>query len=391
MSDSEKKIKVFVMSSVHRWDDTRVFYRQATSLAKKYDVELHAPADFESKTVNGVKVIRLPKWKKEKDRIKLWWLLFKRAMKSDARVIHFHDPELLLIALLLRIFKRNVGLVYDVHEHILNDILDKNWIPPYLRRTIGNLYLFVEWLVVPRLDAVVYTTPIVGERYLKLAKLAISIENYPMKSIFNNSGGNRNVEGKNDVIYLGRVFYVRGVEEIIRSMPEVLETYPDARFLIVGDIVPDTYDSHLRKVTAELGLEKHVVFCGFVKYEDAKDYLSDAAAGLVTFLPYKNNMSCLPNKMFEYMASSIPVIASNFPIYGEIVESSECGVLVDPTSSKEIASAIKFYLDNKERAVEMGEKGRDAFEDRYNWEREEIRFFEFYQDIVRSKIESGNH
>ena len=66
------KPKIMIISSVHRWDDTRIFHRQATSLAKKFDVELHAPADFDSKVLNGVKIIVLPKWNKERYRVKLW-------------------------------------------------------------------------------------------------------------------------------------------------------------------------------------------------------------------------------------------------------------------------------------------------------------------------------
>jgi len=56
-----------IITSVHRWDDTRIFHKQATSLAKKFDVELHAPADFIEKEQNGVMIYGLPKWKKEKD------------------------------------------------------------------------------------------------------------------------------------------------------------------------------------------------------------------------------------------------------------------------------------------------------------------------------------
>lgn len=372
--------KVFVMSSVHRWDDTRVFFRQATSLAKRYDVELHAPAPFETREVKGVKVVGLPKWNKESDRVKLWWMLLKRGLRSDARVFHFHDPELLFVGILLKLMTGK-RVIYDVHEHILNDILDKKWIPPYLRRIVGWIYLLTEWLIVPRLDAVIYTTPIVGERYIKLAKLSCSIENYPMLSIFDNDGGDREVSG-NDVIYLGRVFYVRGVEEVIRSMPAVVKKYPDARFMIVGDIVPEAYDSRLRKLTADLGLEKNVIFCGFVPYEQTKDYLVDAVAGVVTFLPYKNNMSCLPNKMFEYMATSIPVIASNFPIYAEVVKPSGCGILVDPTSTEDVSAAIIRMLDDKAAARGMGINGRQAFEDSFNWEKEEVRFFELYDSIL---------
>lgn len=374
-------MKIFVMTSVHRWDDTRIFFRQASSLAQRYTVELHAPAPFKYKVINGIKVFGLPRWKKETDRIKLWWILFMRALRSDATAFHFHDPELLPLGLLLKILTRK-KVVYDVHEHYLNDILDKQWIPKCLRRLTSGIFDFFERISVPRFDAVIYTTPIVGERYLSLSQRAISIENYPMLSIFNNSGPARPPIISNDIIYLGRVLYVRGVEEVIRSWPKVVQEFPDARFLIIGDIVPESYEKHLKQVVDELHIQQNVIFCGFVNYDEAAKYLAGALAGVVTFLPYKNNMSCLPNKLFEYMASGIPVIASDFDLYREVIESSECGLLVDPSNTSQLAEAVVYLLGNKREAQKMGRNGRKAFHDRYNWEREEHKLFETYEELL---------
>ena len=46
--------KIFIGTSVHRWNDNRIFHKEAVSLAKKFNVELHAPADFDKKKINGV-------------------------------------------------------------------------------------------------------------------------------------------------------------------------------------------------------------------------------------------------------------------------------------------------------------------------------------------------
>ena len=376
-------MKIFIGSTVHRWDDTRIFYRQASSLAKKYEVELHAPADFGQKIEHGVKIIGMPKWTKESDRIKSWWIMLRRVLKSNAAVFHFHDPELVPMGLIIKIFTGK-KVVYDVHEHYLNDIKDKAWIPKSLRGVVCWLFSMAEYMSVPWFDAVIYTTPIVGERYLSLSKNAVSIENYPMKSFFSGSATPQKGNNTNDFIYLGRVFHVRGVEEIIRSWPKVLEKYPDVRFLIVGDVVPDSYDQQLQKLARDLHLEHHVVFHGFFKYDQAEKYLDSALAGFVTFLPFKNNMSCLPNKLFEYMASSVPVIASDFLLYRQIVEPAACGLLVDPTDVNQLAQAVISLLGDKSKAAEMGRQGRKAFLERYNWEKEEHKLFEVYSTLFES-------
>ncbi|MFP3471738.1 glycosyltransferase, partial [Micrococcus sp. SIMBA_144] len=64
--------------------------------------------------------------------------------------------------------------------------------------------------------------------------------------------------------------------------------------------------------------------------------------------------------MFEYMSAGIPVIASNFPLWKEIVETNECGICVDPLNIEEVSNAMIWLKENPERAKQMGENGRRA-------------------------------
>jgi len=89
----------------------------------------------------------------------------------------------------------------------------------------------------------------------------------------------------------------------------------------------------------------------------------------------------LPNKLFEYMACGIPVIASNFQEIRIIVNKSNCGILIDPTNTKEITDAILWLLEHPEEAEQMGENGRRAVEETYNWENMEKRLFEVYEEL----------
>jgi hypothetical protein len=93
-----KKKKIFIGSSVHRWDDIRVFYKQAISLAKHYDVELHILADFKFKEYKGVKIFGLGIWAKAIHRVPIILKLLYRALKANAAIVHFHDPELIPVS-----------------------------------------------------------------------------------------------------------------------------------------------------------------------------------------------------------------------------------------------------------------------------------------------------
>ena len=92
--------------------------------------------------------------------------------------------------------------------------------------------------------------------------------------------------------------------------------------------------------------------------------------GIITYLPYPNNTSCLPNKLFDYMLMGLPVVASDFPLYREVVEPNHCGLTVDPTRPEEIARAMEYLIEHPHEARQMGENGRRAVLEKYNWEKE---------------------
>ena len=86
--------------------------------------------------------------------------------------------------------------------------------------------------------------------------------------------------------------------------------------------------------------------------------------------------------MFEYMAAGIPVIASNFPLWREIVEGNECGLTVDPLDPQAIADAIGFLITHSEHAAEMGRRGRRAVERKYNWDGEAKKLTDLYERLL---------
>jgi glycosyltransferase involved in cell wall biosynthesis len=102
----------------------------------------------------------------------------------------------------------------------------------------------------------------------------------------------------------------------------------------------------------------------------------------VTLHPIRTYLDSLPVKMFEYMAAGIPVIASDFPLWREIVVGHKCGICVDPMDPRAIACAIDYLVAHPDVAREMGENGRRAARERYNWGHEEKRLLDFYGTLL---------
>lgn len=115
--------------------------------------------------------------------------------------------------------------------------------------------------------------------------------------------------------------------------------------------------------------------------------LARSMAGLVTLHPIINYIDALPVKMFEYMAAGIPVIASNFPLWREIIEGNKCGLCVDPLNPSEIAKAIDYIVTHPAAAQQMGENGFRAVKEQYNWAIEEKKLLALYEQLLLQKAQ----
>lgn len=370
-------MNVCILTSVHQVFDVRIFQKQAKTLSRAgYNVTLIAQHDY-NESINGIKIIALPKAKNRFQRIGIDWKLLQLALKQKADIYHFHDPELLPIGLLLKFLTR-AKVIYDIHEHYPNAILDKEWIPKYARRISSKLFNIIEKMLVPLLDVVIYTTPIVGQRYQKMKVKTEQIENYPVLSL---SERYKSSIRQKHILYLGGMSKIRGTYELIKVFTRVIKKYPEWKLYLVGTIMPASFDREIEKLIEKSNIRQHIKLIPWVSFEEKEKYSKQASIGVVTYLPYANNISCLPNKLFEYMSAGLPVIASNFPLYKEVVEGSACGITVDPANIKEVAKAIEYLIKRPEKARKMGENGKRAVLEKYNWENESKKLLKIYQNL----------
>ena len=85
--------------------------------------------------------------------------------------------------------------------------------------------------------------------------------------------------------------------------------------------------------------------------------------------------------MFEYMATGLPVIVSNFPLWKEIVEDNKCGITVNPLDPQEIARAVEYLCSNPELMEKMGRNGRKTVMGKYNWGNESKILLSVYSSL----------
>ena len=148
------------ITSAHPAEDIRIFIKECSSLAAAgHRVTLVAAGDGKDYTKNGVQIVFVPK--STGGRIKRMYetvnRVYKKALSVNADVYHFHDPELLRVALKLK--KNGSRVIYDAHEHVPGQIMAKYWIPSALRGIISKSFEWFENRESRRLNSVITATP----------------------------------------------------------------------------------------------------------------------------------------------------------------------------------------------------------------------------------------
>jgi glycosyltransferase involved in cell wall biosynthesis len=195
-----------------------------------------------------------------------------------------------------------------------------------------------------KFDAIMTATPSIKNKFLKINKNSIDINNYPILGELANSG-NWNIK-QNEVSFVGWIAKIRGIEQMISA----LEFTNGIRLNLAGAFTNQTEEKAAKSIQAW----SYVNELGFLDRKKISELLAKSCAGIVTFLPVPNHVDSQPNKMFEYMSAGIPIITSNFPLWKEIVEGSQCGICVDPLNPKLIGEAIQYIIDNPIEAEKMG-------------------------------------
>lgn len=368
-------MKVLHLTSVHPRYDTRIFLKQCRSLViAGYEVTLVVADDQPDEFKDGVQILSVGKASGRVNRmLRTTRCVYRKAIDLDAEVYHLHDPELLSIGLKLK--RQGKKVIFDAHEDVPKQILGKHYLWPPVRRAVSRSVGAYEACVCRRLDAVVAATPYIRDKFLDINPRSVDINNFPMLGELVTDVPKRDGRSSH-VCYVGGITGARGIRETIKALEL---TSDGVRLQLGGTFVSDALAKEVRSYFGWARVDE----LGWLGRSDYARVLASSVAGLVTFLPAPNHINAQPNKMFEYMSAGRPVIASNFPLWRDIIEGNECGLCVDPKEPQEIANAINWLITHPVEARRMGENGRRAVKEKFNWDVEERKLLDLYSDLLR--------
>lgn len=366
------------LTTVHPRVDARIRIKEVGSLAEAFEepVALFV-MDGKGDAIDADGKIRIidigqPPKKRLMRMIVGVWRMWHAVLANRPQVVHFHDPELIPLGLLLKCC--GFGVIYDVHEDVPRDVLTKFWLPAMMRRPISLLMTGVEWLAGWCFTAIISATPDISVRFP--SKKTTLVQNYPILNELINQEVSDYLCRPPHFAYIGGIGKTRGIHEMVDALGRT--DRHDVRLQLAGEFRPASLKI---KIESMPGWQQ-VDYSNWVNREQVSIILNNVRAGLVVYLPTPAILNAYPTKMFEYMSVGLPVIASDFPVWRGIVDKAGCGLLVDPLNPSMIADAMLWILNNPDEAKAMGKRGRKAVEESYNWEREGSKLIGIYNRLL---------
>jgi len=294
--------------------------------------------------------------------------MFRAIVKARPDVAHFHDPELLPWALLLRFW--GIKVVYDVHEDTPQQVRHNPGLPRLAQKALPPFVALAEWIGSRLINGIVAPTRTIQDRFPP--DRTVLVRNFPLLEELHIPGALPMNERPIELTYVGYISEVRNIYGMMKAAASL--PFPEAKLRLVGSFAIEATERRARAMPEWSAVR----FDGWASRDQVAMALSTARAGLVVLHPVGHEMLTLPIKLFEYMAAGVPVIASDFPLWRSIVESARCGLLVNPLDIQSIADAMRWIIENPIEAQEMGRRGRQAVEETYNWSHEAGRLCSFY-------------
>lgn len=297
-------------------------------------------------------------------------LLAKELYNNHYDAIHIHDLPLTQVVVDLKNqLNLNFKITLDLHENY-PDFLK---IAKHTKSILGKFFFnYQQWLdyekkMIQQVDTVITVVEEMKERIIELGADPTKV--VVVSNTFNSSkftAPSRNPHPENYILfYGGGVTIDRGLQYIIPALPELVKTIPEIKLWIVGE---GSYLPELKELTQTLKVEHLVKFYGHQPFTELLNFLSKASVALIPHLKSPQTESGLPHKLFQYMITQIPIVASNCLPFIRILEDNEAGLIYTYDKPKEFTEKIISLYHNKALANKLTANAKEILLEKYLWE-----------------------
>lgn len=370
---TSKPAHIVHLTTVHRGDDTRIRAKHCRSAIEAgYRVSLVAPK-AEVPLDDGVNHICLPTNRYRSSRATLYaYRAVKKALELKPDIIHFHDPELLGLAWLM---KRHCAVIYDVHEDLPRLIMAREWIDKRLRKPVSQLAEFFEPRLARHLNGLVLVDERWHERFGNID--AVQCRNLPMVSMFSKAGDQQqNFPKVPHFVYVGSISKNRGA---LVATKAVNQLDFDCKLTLAGPVE----STSLRDEIMAADAKSRVSLPGVVNREQVSELFLSATCGLnlLKATPAYNNATA--TKLFEYVSAGLPVIASDTTANKGFAEKTGA-CLIAKFDQDAAAKCLAEISNDKQLHLQLSKNAHKASGELPSWEDDFKLVLDLYERVLKS-------
>ena len=381
--------------------DPRVENEAITLINGGYEVFLFCLHNGSQKTNELIKGIKVRRYKFSKLTYKLSALsydlpFYKMIMtpkishfirENAIDVLHIHDIRI-AGAVFSSNKKHQLKIVLDLHDNIPENMK----FYPHLQKFPGKYIISPEkWKkkekeFILKSDKIITVSPnfakdIIEKNNIEKEKM-ILVPNTVRKSFFKEAIYSDVIKEKYSnkyvVLYLGDTNIRRGLLTAIRATEFLSKQIANFKLVIVGS---NTTDSILKEETKKLNLESFIDFEG---WQDVSLFPSYIVASNICISPLYRSIQhdvAYANKIFQYMSFGKPILVSNAIAQKEIVERVNSGLVHQEKNKDDFSSKVLELYQNKEKAEELGKKGKQFIENEFSWEVTSQALVKLYNEL----------
>lgn len=371
---------ICILTSAHPIDDSRIFHKEARSLKRAgHDVTLVAH-HAQNEIREGIEIISLRQINSNLKRFNDLSKMYKIARDLNTDFYHFHDPGLLPVGATLAV-RTDAKVIYDCHEQYDISFQDYDFPPDAFNPFFEHIFPHIQSGFCQPLDAVIAATEWIQDDFEQLGHDSVQlVRNFPITESVEADATEINRTHDFILVYVGGLTLTRGVHRMVEVLKLLRDAGVDTGLWLLGPFNNVDTETRVKNYVQNHGLTDAVRFFGRVEHSRVFSYLAAADVGLALLDPGPYEYG-VPTKMFEYMYSQIPVVASDTPA-NQVYLPSNCGEIVPYDDPQAIATALEDLSQDPTRRESMGTAGRQKVESEYSWENEQHSLLELYDRLA---------
>lgn len=310
-----------------------------------------------------------------------WEKHLKKILQSqDFDAVHVHDLPLISVIIKLKHkLQKKYKIILDLHENY-PDMLK---IAKHTQTFLGKMFFnYQQWLdyerdMVLKVDTVITVVEEMRQRIISLGasedKVVVVSNTFNAKRF---TPPERKATKDNFILfYGGGVTIDRGLQYVIKSLSIIAKRIPDIMLWIVGD---GSYLDDLKKFASEYSVDKYVKFFGRKSFPDLLELLSHADVALIPHLKSPQTESGIPHKLFQYVVTGIPIVASNCGPFIRILGDNDAGIIYKYDDVEKFSEAIFDLHEKPILSSSITKNAKEILYSQYLWEYDARRLVDIY-------------